>query len=479
MGEKLGEKGITVVAAIVISVIVTAIIVGPAVYLLKPAEKEEVVGEVTQTQVKDFLTHASASTVKNILSAVVDPDIIAELAPYRKLILGLELGGYVSGSTWDGRYIVSVERLKTLYDWFDYAYDEAVTLEGKDVPSSVADLITTMGADLVAGSWEACAVPGVKGTADDYPDVYLLGNIGSDITSKKNFLRYFPRQYQAMYLEGLVAGALTETNKIGITVGPVDVQNYRRMAAFYLGIKEANPDATLYIKYVGDWYIPTVEHEVSVSLVDDIGVDVLTNYTDSTAPLEVCEDKGIWYVGKDTDILSIGNANIKMDIIGAEPWSTTDTVAVSFDTRWEVIWDHFLKEYLAGVEYPDRLVFLGMDDYIAIPAVNAFLPGETALPTVDLQLDGKIGVDAISPAALPYIPDDIIDLIETRRAQMMAGVWDPFFEYALVSGGVGKELPGLPVPAAGTVVKPAGMMPTDEFLLGELNFQLEGIVLVE
>jgi simple sugar transport system substrate-binding protein len=144
-----------------------------------------------------------------------------------------------------------------------------------------------------------------------------------------------------------------------------------------------------------------------------------------------------------------------------------------------VIWDYFLKEYLAGVENPDKLVFLGMDDYISLPAGHPFLPEGTMLLTVDLQNDGKIGVNAISPAARELIPDDVIELIENRREQMIKGTWDPFFEYELVSSGEGIEMPGLPVPAAGTVVKPAGEMPTDEFLLGQLNFQLEGIVLVE
>ena len=169
---------------------------------------------------------------------------------------------------------------------------------------------------------------------------------------------------------------------------------------------------------------------------------------------------------------------MKMHIIGEEPWSDLNTVAVSFDTRWEVVFAHFLKEYLAGVKDPARLVFLGMDDYIALPADNPFVPGETRLLTVDLQNDGRIGIDAISPAARLHIPDNVIELIRSRREQMILGAWDPLFEYTLVSSGISIDLPGLPVPAAGTVVKPAGVMPTDEFLLGGLNFQLEGIVLI-
>ncbi len=433
MSGKIKKMGVTVATAVAIAVIVTAIVVGGIVYVAKPPVVKEVIKEVPAK---------------------------------RKVTLGFVLGGYIEGSTWDGRYIIAAKRLKWLYPWFDYVYDEAVILTGRDPISSARDLITAKGANLVVGSWEPCAVPAFKEIQGEYPDVYFLGNIGSDVSRGGNFLRFFPRQYQAMYLEGLVAGALTKTNKIGIAVGPACVQNFRRMAAFYLGVKEANPDATVYIKYVGEWYNPPVEREVSLALVG-MGCDVLTHYTDSTAPVEVCEEKGIWFIGKD------------MDIVGMYNWSTTDTVAVSFDTRWEVIWDHFVKEYLSEVKAPETLVFLGMDDHIAMPADNPWLPGQTILPTVDLQNNNKTGIDAISPKARALIPESMIEHIKMRRDQMLKGVWDPFFEYPLVSSGEGVEMPGLPVPPKGTVVKPAGVMPSDEFLLGQLNFQLDGIVLVK
>ncbi|MDH5702979.1 MAG: BMP family ABC transporter substrate-binding protein, partial [Aigarchaeota archaeon] len=263
--------------------------------------------------------------------------------------------------------------------------------------------------------------------------------------------------------EGLVAGALTETNKIGVVSGPICVQNIRRVAAFYLGIREVNPEAKVYLKYAGDWYLPDVESDLAKTLVDTYGVDVLTHYTDSVAPLSVAEEKGIWFVGKD------------MDIVGEYGWSTTDTVAISFDTRWEVGYDKMIKEYLAGVQDPKRVWFIGMSEPMALPANNEIMPGQTLIPIVDLQNDHKIGIEAISPKARPLIADSVIERIRLRREQMMQGVWDPFMEYALVSGGTGLELPDLPIPPKGTVVKPAGVMPSDEFLLAELNFHLEGI----
>jgi simple sugar transport system substrate-binding protein len=93
--------------------------------------------------------------------------------------------------------------------------------------------------------------------------------------------------------------------------------------------------------------------------------------------------------------------------------------------------------------------------------------------------DGKVGVDAISPAARPSIPDEIVDLVEQRRDQMMAGEWDPFTEHEFVSNGTGLDLEGLPVPEAGTVVKPAGELPTAEWLLSQFNFDLEGMEILE
>ncbi|MCK4742036.1 MAG: hypothetical protein KAS80_07115, partial [Anaerolineales bacterium] len=101
------------------------------------------------------------------------------------------------------------------------------------------------------------------------------------------------------------------------------------------------------------------------------------------------------------------------------------------------------------------------------------------VPTVDIMNDNKVGIDAISPAALPLIPDEIVQIVKDRRDQMLAGEWDPFTEHAFVSNGTGLDLAGSPVPAAGTEVKPAGEEPTAEWLLSLFNFDLAGMTILE
>lgn len=422
-GEKLGEKGITVVTAVITSVILTAIVVGAAVYVAKPAEKEKVVRQ--------------------------------------KCVLAIEHFSPIAETTWSGAHDRAAKRLCEKYPSLEYVYREEI---GPDLTNSTAEaLIATEGADIVMGNAEFMGMP-LADIADDYPDVYFSAIIASDLTTKRNFIRFFPGQYQALYLEGLIAGALTETGNIGIVSAFPCVQVCRRQSGFYLGIMDAaealGKDITLYVKYVGDWYLPTEEAEIARTLIDSYNCDVITQQTDSGSPLDVAEEKEVWFIGKD------------MDIVGEYGWSSTDTVAVSFDTRWEVGYEIMFKNWWQGVETPETILYPRMDD-------NIVLADGTVLPTVDIMNNGKVGIDAISPAARPLIPDEIIELVENRRDQMIKGTWDPFYVHEFVSNGTGLELPDLPVPAEGTVVKPANEMPTDEWLLSEFNFDLEGIVILE
>ena len=374
--------------------------------------------------------------------------------------LAIEHFSIIEGTTWSGAHDRAGKRIAEKYPDVEYVYREEV---GPDAAVPYAEELIAAGADIVVGNAEFMGLP-LKDIADKYPDVYFASIIASDLTTKRNFIRLFPRQYQALYLEGLVAGALTKTGSIGIVSAFPCVQVCRRQAGFYLGVKDAaellGKDIKVYVKYVGDWYLPTEERDIAKTLVTQYNVDVLTQQTDSGSPLDVATEEGIWFVGKD------------MDTVGFYGWSSTDTVAVSFDTRWEVLYERIVKDWLAGDKTPETVLYLGMDD-------KMIMADGTEESTVDIMNDNKVGVDAISPKARPLIPDEIIKLVEQRRDQMMKGVWDPFFEHELVSNGTGLALEGLPIPAKGTVVKQAGEMPSDEWLLSEFNFDLEGTVVLE
>lgn len=374
--------------------------------------------------------------------------------------LAIEHFSVIEGTTWSGAHDRAGKRLAEKYPNVDYVFREEV---GPDLTVPYAEEMIADGADIVVGNAEFMGMPLID-IADQYPDVYFGSIIASDLSTKRNFIRLFPRQYQALYLEGLVAAALTETGNIGIVSAFPSVQVIRRQNGFILGVMDAaellGKEVNIYIKYVGDWYLPTEERDIAETLVTQYDVDVLTQQTDSGSPLDVATEQGIWFVGKD------------MDIVGEYGWSDTNTVAISFDTRWEVLYDFMLNEYLAGEQNPETILYLGMSD-------SMVLADGTEEYTVDIMNDGKVGVDAISPAALPMIPQEIVDLVKQRREEMIAGTWDPFTAHAFVSNGTGLELEGTAIPAAGTEVKPAGEEPTNEWLLSKFNFDLEGVEILE
>jgi len=374
--------------------------------------------------------------------------------------LAIEHFSVIEGTTWSGAHDRAGQRIAEKYDNVEYVYREEV---GPDLTVPYAEELIADGATIVVGNAEFMGMPLVE-IAEKYPDVYFGSIIASDLTTDRNFIRLFPRQYQALYLEGLLAGALTETGNIGIVSAFPSVQVIRRQNGFILGVQEAaellDKDISIYVKYVGDWYLPAEERDIAETLITQYDVDVLTQQTDSGSPLDVAQEQGIWFIGKD------------MDIVGFYGWSDTDTVAISFDTRWEVLYDHMLNEFMAGEENPVTVLYLGMSD-------SMVLADGTELPTVDIMNDNKVGIEAISPAALPLIDDQIVQLIEQRREQMINGEWDPFQEFAFISNGTGLELEAAPLPDAGTEVKPAGEMPTDEWLLSLFNFDLAGVEILE
>lgn len=376
------------------------------------------------------------------------------------ITLAIEHFSVIEGTTWSGAHNRAGQRLAEKYPNVEYVFREEV---GPDVAVPYAEELIANGADIVIGNAEFMGLP-LEEIADKYPDVYFGSIIASDLSTKRNFIRLFPRQYQALYLEGLIAGALTETGNIGIVSAFPSVQVIRRTNGFVLGVQDAaemlGKEINIYVKYAGDWFLPPEERGIAETLVSEYNVDVITQQTDSGSPLDVAVEQGIWFVGKD------------MDIVGFYGWADTNTVAVSFDTRWEVLYDTMIQEFMSGNENPETVLYLGMESSIT-------LADGTEVPTVDIMNDGKVGIDAISPAALPLIPQEILDLVEQRRAQMIAGEWDPFTDHALVSNGTGLELEGLPVPAAGEEVKPAGEAPTAEWLLSQFNFDLLGVTILE
>jgi simple sugar transport system substrate-binding protein len=94
-----------------------------------------------------------------------------------------------------------------------------------------------------------------------YPDKKFMHCSG--FKNLSNVGRYFGDLYQMYYLNGVMAGALTKSNKIGYVAAFPIPEIVRHINAFALGIKAVNPKAKVDVRWTYAWYGPDMAKEAA------------------------------------------------------------------------------------------------------------------------------------------------------------------------------------------------------------------------
>ena len=123
----------------------------------------------------------------------------------------------------------------------------------------------------------------------------------SGFKTAENMGNYFGRMYQARYLSGMVAGAMTKGNVLGYVAAFPIPEVIRGINAFTLGVKSVNPNATVRVVWTKTWYDPATEKEAAKSLLD-VGADVIAQHQDSPGPQEAAQEKGVYSIGYNSDM---------------------------------------------------------------------------------------------------------------------------------------------------------------------------------
>lgn len=135
--------------------------------------------------------------------------------------------------------------------------------------------------------------------AKQFPDIAFLHCSGFKMA--ENMGNYFGRMYQARYLSGMVAGAMTKSNILGYAAAFPIPEVIRGINAFTLGAQAVNPEATVRVVWTKTWYDPATEKEAAKSLLD-VGADVIAQHQDSPGPQEAAEEKGVYSIGYNSDM---------------------------------------------------------------------------------------------------------------------------------------------------------------------------------
>jgi simple sugar transport system substrate-binding protein len=120
-----------------------------------------------------------------------------------------------------------------------------------------------------------------------YPDTTFMHCSGFKQT--ENVGTYFGDLYQAYYLNGIMAGSLTKSDKIGYVAAFPISELVRHINAYALGVKVANPDAEVHVRWTYAWYGPDKAKEAAEALIAE-GCDALAFTEDTPAVIEVGQD---------------------------------------------------------------------------------------------------------------------------------------------------------------------------------------------
>jgi len=149
----------------------------------------------------------------------------------------------------------------------------------------------------------------------------------------ENMRTYDSRTYEGAYMAGIIAGAMTKSNTLGV-VGSVPIPEVlRNINSFTLGAQSVNPKITTKVVWVNEWFSPPKETEAATALING-GADVLFQNTDSPAVLKTAQEKGKRAFGWDSDMTAYGpKAHLASAIINWTPYYTK-AVQDALDGKW-------------------------------------------------------------------------------------------------------------------------------------------------
>lgn len=133
--------------------------------------------------------------------------------------------------------------------------------------------------------------------AKDYPETaFLMGSSFGPVAP--NFSVFDNWIHEPSYLTGLVAGAATESNVIGMVGGYAIPEVNRLMHAFMDGAREVNPDVKFIVNFIDSWYDPPKAKESAFAMMD-AGADIM--YAERFGVSDAAVERGVKAIGNVID----------------------------------------------------------------------------------------------------------------------------------------------------------------------------------
>ena len=247
--------------------------------------------------------------------------------------------------------------------------------------------------------------------AKNFPDVKFEHATGYK-RDHPNVTTYSARFYEGRYVIGQIAARMSKSGVAGYIASFPIPEVVRGINSFLLGAQSINPDFKLKIVWVSTWFDPGKEADAAKVLIGQ-GADIITQHTDSTAPLQIAAEQGV---------LGFGQAS--------------DMIKFAPDHQMTAIIDDWAPYYVARVQAVLDGTWESMDTW-----------------------DG-MGPGMVAMAPYTNLPDDVVAMAKETEARITSGEFHPF------TGPIHKQ--------DGTMAIGDGEVLDDGTLLG-MNWYVKGV----
>ena len=237
-----------------------------------------------------------------------------------------------------------------------------------------------------------------------YPDKHFMHCSG--FKQAKNVGTYFADLYQMYYLNGLMAGALTKSDKIGY-VGAFPISEVvRHIDAFALGIKATNPKAEVHVRWIYAWVGPDKAKEAAEALIAE-GCDTLAFTEDTPAVIEVGQE----HTEKGKQIYTYSHYS------PMQPYGVESVVSGQL-VDWGIMYEKIFQSLYDGTWTKDDMWWLA--------AENAAILGGTFKDIINPKFVGALKAVKVNTKDFGSI--SVYDLVVKRYEQMKKGtdLFEPF-----------------------------------------------------
>ncbi|MBD2298108.1 BMP family protein [Nostoc sp. FACHB-190] len=144
----------------------------------------------------------------------------------------------------------------------------------------------------------------IEQVATQFPNTFFVGVNGN--VKGENIASLRIDHLQGSYLCGIIAAAMTKSNKLAYIAGQEFQATQEELRGFELGAKSVKPNMQIVSTFTGDWNDVAKAKEATLALIS-AGADVIYQWLDSASPavLQTASDKGVYAFGNTKDQLDV------------------------------------------------------------------------------------------------------------------------------------------------------------------------------